>query len=173
MTPLGPIAVLTPEHDRTTFDSGVAAMDRYLRLQALQDVRRRVAAAFVATPLDSQRILGFYTLSSLAIALDGLPQEVQKRLPRYPEVPATLMGRLAVDRSCRGMRLGEHLLVDALLRALRAGQQVASHAVVVDVLEVEPDPIGFYLRYGFAPLPDRPRRLFLPLETVRRMLSPT
>lgn len=173
MMPLRPVVPLTPEHDRSSFDSGVESMDRYLRTQALQDVRRRVAAVFVATRAESPRVLGYYTLSSLSIALGELPVAISKRLPRYPEVPTTLMGRLAVHRSCRGtgMRLGEHLLMDALVRSLNVSQQVASHAVVVDVLETQPDPLGFYLRYGFQPLPESPRRLFLPLDTVRRLVE--
>ncbi len=149
------------------------ALDLYLRTQAMQDLRRRVSAVFVVTPLGQRQVLGYYTLSALSLALGRLPLEARKKLPRYPDVPATLLGRLAVDRSCRGagMRLGEHLLVDALMRSVEVSAQVASYAVVVDVLSVQPDPIGFYLRYGFRALPDQPRRLFLPMETIRRLFE--
>ncbi len=153
-------------------------MDLYLRTQALQDLRRRVSAVFVITPLGQRRVLGYYTLSALSLALGRLalgrlPLEARRKLPRYPEVPVTLLGRLAVDRSCRGagIRLGEHLLVDALRRSLEASAQVASYAVVVDVVAGQPDPIGFYLRYGFQALPDHPRRLFLPIATIRRLFE--
>ena len=151
----------------------MAALDLYLRTQALQDLRRRVSAVFVLTPLGQRRVLGYYTLSAPSLDLGRLPLEVRRKLPRYPEVPATLLGRLAVDRSCRGggMRLGEHLLVDALRRSLEVSAQVASYAVVVDVVSVQPDPIGFYLRYGFQALPDQPRRLFLPMATIRRLFE--
>ena len=154
------------------------ALDLYLRTQALQDLRRLVSAVFVITPLGQRRVLGYCTLSALSLALGRLalgrlPLEARRKLPRYPEVPVTLLGRLAVDRSCRGagIRLGEHLLVDALRRSLEASAQVASYAVVVDVVAGQPDPIGFYLRYGFQALPDHPRRLFLPIATIRRLFE--
>lgn len=164
---------LRADHDRGSFESGVEALDLYLRTQALQDLRRRVSAVFVITPLGQRRVLGYYTLSALSLALGRLPLEARTKLSRYPEVPVTLLGRLAVDRSCRGagIRLGEHLLVDALMRSLEASAQVASYAVVVDVVAGQPDPIGFYLRYGFQALPDHPRRLFLPIATIRRLFE--
>ncbi len=147
-------------------------MDRYLRDQAGQDQKRGVAVVYVLTWENSPQVIGYYTLSALSLAIGDWPEAVRKKLPRYPHVPTTLMGRLAVDSSVRGKgrRVGEHLLIDALATALEASRRVASYAVVVDVLEVEPDPLGFYLRYGFQPLPEHPRRLVLPMETILKSL---
>ncbi len=79
-------------------------------------------------------------------------------------MPATLIGRLAVDQANRGLRLGERLLIDALRRSLTASQTVASVAVIVDAKDTA--GVAFYLRYGFLPFPDQPLRLFLPMKTV-------
>ena len=95
------IEALGEKHDRTVFSCGVDALDSYLHKQIGQDTRKRVAVAFVATA-DGQAIAGYYTLSQYAIGLDVIPEEVAKRLPKYPMVSATLLGRLAVSTEFRG-----------------------------------------------------------------------
>lgn len=107
---------LTSRHDRTGFDCGIPPLTTYLQRQANQDQKRRVSACFVF--YESANVLGYYTLSASTVGLERLPLRIQKKLPRYPRVPATLMGRLAVDLSARGRRLGETLLFDAMFRAL-------------------------------------------------------
>jgi predicted N-acetyltransferase YhbS len=113
------LAPLDAAHDRTTFNSGSKPLDRYLQEQVTQDVRRRVAACFVALA-DGQRIVGYYTLASASLLLADLPASTGKKLPRYPTVPAVRMGRLAVDQTLKGQGLGGALLADALDRAARS-----------------------------------------------------
>lgn len=158
---------LRPEHDRANFDCGVEAMNRYLKEVATQEMRRRTAAVFALTHSGSPNVLGYFTLSQSSVSLCDLPASLQKKLPRYPQVPATLLGRLAVDVSCRGKRYGELLLMNALERAWITSEQVASFAMLVDVLDVKPDPLDFYLRYDFEPLPEQPRRLLLPFQRYK------
>ena len=93
------IEPLNDEHDRTGFMSGSAALDRYFQTQASQDVRRRIATCFVAVSYDSGQIAGYYTLSATSVALDTLSPQLTKKLPRYPVVPAALIGRLTVART--------------------------------------------------------------------------
>ena len=100
--PVYRILPLDPRYDRSGFDCGVEALDRYLRMQVGQDSRKRVTACFMACPSGEQTIAGYYTLAATSIALTDLPPDLIKRLPRYPAVPATLLGRLAVDRRHRG-----------------------------------------------------------------------
>jgi predicted GNAT family N-acyltransferase len=113
------------------------------------------------------QIIGYYTLSATVVRLEDFPPDVIKRLPRYPNVPATLIGRLALDRQSRGQGLGEKLLMDALARSARVSAAVASAAVVVDAKDSEAET--FYSNYGFIPLPSssNPVRLFLPIATIR------
>ena len=155
------IALLDSRHDRSTFSSGSAPLDRYLRAQVNQDVRRRIAACFVALT-DEDRIAGYYTLASASLLLTDLPPATVKKLPRYPTVPTVRMGRLAVDRSFKGMGLGAALLVNALERAARS--EIASYALMVDAKDEE--AAAFYRHHGFLALPEAPRTLFLPLATV-------
>ena len=165
------IETLQKHHDRTRFDCGSESLNQYLKQLAKQEQQRRTAAVFVLVREDDPQVLGYYTLSQSSVLLSELPASRHKKLPRYPQVPTTLLGRLAVDQSCRGMRYGELLLMNALERAWTASQQVASFAMIVDVLEVEPDPMPFYLRYDFEALPTQPRRLFLPLQVCDQLFA--
>ena len=148
-------------HDRAVFKSGSESLDRYLREQVSQDVRRRVAACFVALT-DEQRIVGYYTLASASLLLTDLPPSITKKLPRYPTVSAVRMGRLAVDLSFKGQGLGGALLADALDRAARS--EIAAYALVVDA--IDETAVTFYKHHGFVALPDSPMALFLPFATA-------
>lgn len=160
------IAPLADHHDRATFECGVEPLDRYFRTQAGQDARRRVSSCFVLTDNDVSP-LGFYTLAATSIALGDLPPPLTKRLPRYPSVPATLLGRLAVDRHHRGRRLGERLLFDAFRRALQ--NEIATYAFVVD--DKDDAAASFYTAYDFMPLTSGGRRLFLPMAEIAGLFA--
>lgn len=95
------IALDTTRHERSRFACGVEALDRYLRVQAGQDARRRVAAPYVLLEPPSPAVIGFYTLSNTAVRAADLPATLVKKLPRYPVLPATLLGRLAVEGAAR------------------------------------------------------------------------
>src|SRR5262245_20088290 len=166
------IEPLGPHHDRVDFSCGADSLDRYLREQASQDARRSAAAPFaLVSATEPNTVVGYYTLSSHSIDLGELPAHVAKKLPRYPLVPATLLGRLAVDRRYKGQGLGERLLMDALGRALTQSAQITAVAVTVDAID---DPAArFYPRFGFIPFPDRPDRLFLMMKTIAALFRTT
>jgi GNAT superfamily N-acetyltransferase len=123
-----------------------------------------LAASFVLL-LEDGSLAGYYTLSSTAVKLPELPETVARKLPRYPLVPATLLGRLAIDRRHRGKGYGRFLLADALYRALRS--EIASFAVVVEAKDE--NARQFYLRESFLPFPDQPRKLFRPMAEIEAL----
>ncbi len=127
---------------------------------------KRVAAVFVLTP-DSKIIAGFYTLSQYSVDLGAIPQDIARTLPKYPIVPATLIGRLAVSALFRGQGLGELLLMDALHRSLMLSRQVAAASVIVDAKDDQ--AVKFYRKYGFLELPNVKGRLFLPMTTIEQL----
>ena len=149
----------------------------------------KVSTVFVLTEKNNNKVRGYYTLSSLAIKFDELPVKVQKKLPRYPSIGATLLGRLGVDESYRdeltrqgrSPRLGELLLVDAQYNCLKGSLTVASAVMLIDVEEPSAaeiaagarDPLGFYLQYGFIALPMTPRTVFKRVSTIEKELSRT
>lgn len=157
------IEPLGPKHDRAAFSCGVDILDAYLHKQAGQDLKKRVAVPFVITP-DGTTVAGYYTLSQYSVQLDEVPADVAKELPKYPIVPATLLGRLAVSVAFRGQGHGATLLMDALYRTLQHSREVASAGVIVDAKNAA--ALAFYKKYGFLELPRIERRLFLPIGTV-------
>ena len=157
------------QHDRTAFNCGAEALDCYLKQQARQDADKRVAAPFVAVRPPDAHVLGYYTLSASVLTLADLPNELARKLPRYPQLPVTLLGRLAVDQSTKGQALEEHLLLDALQRSLAHADQIAAMAVVVDAKgEIA---ACFYRHYGLLSLQAQPTRFFVPLRLVAQLLA--
>ena len=165
---------LSKEHDRAGFRSAREALNKYLRELARKDAERGVGVAFVMVDDTSPKtIIGYYTLSSFSIELTSLPEVQQKKLPRYPSVPATMLGRLARDE--RNPGTGAALLMDALVRAYQNSKNVASYAIVADAKDQK--AAEFYLRHDFQiltpPTEGKMARVFIPMATVRALVEPT
>lgn len=163
------IAPLGKSHNRDGFSCGSAALDRYLQQQARQDAEKRAAAPFVLIEPPAARVLGYYTLSASLVDTGELPDTLVKKLPRYPQLPVTLLGRLAVDQSMKGRGLGEFLLMDALRRSLEAAANIAAMAILVDAKDEAAE--AFYRHFSFVPLQQRPRRLFLPMQSIAELFG--
>lgn len=163
------IHLLTKAHNRSAFACGHEALDRYLQTQAWQDMQRHLAQVFVLVAEDQKTIQGYYTLSAGSMQLAELPAELRRTLPRYPKIPVTLLGRLAVDVRFQGQKLGAFLLVDALARSARQTAEIASLAVVVDAIDEA--AVAFYRKFHFLPLPATPRTLFLEMATITKLFS--
>jgi GNAT superfamily N-acetyltransferase len=158
------VEVLGPHHDRSSFASGVEPLDRYFRSQAGQDARKNMAAPFVLV-LPDGAIGGYYTLSATGVKLTEFPADITRKLPKYPLVPATLLGRLAVDKIHQGRGYGRFLLADALFRAVRS--EIASFAIVVDAKDEAAR--RFCERESFLPFPDQPLRLFRSMADIVKL----
>lgn len=161
------IEALSGAHDRSRFDCGSPPLDRYLREQASQDIKRRVATCFVALPGNQEDIAGYYTLTATSIALGSVSAEIAKKLPRYPVVPAALLGRLAVSKAWQGKGLGSALLADALLRTAKT--ELGVFAMLVDAQDEA--ACQFYEHFGFKLLLGHDRRLMLPIATALLQLE--
>ncbi len=153
---------LSREHDRAGFRCGNPALDEYLRLRAGQDVRRGVTNVFVAVTPGSNTVLGFYSLSAHALDLVDLPEEMQRKLPRYGQVPTILMGRLAVHESVQSQRFGGFLLLDALRRSLRSDIGWVLFAVQAKHERVA----AFYRHFEFLPFGHNPLALYISRKTA-------
>lgn len=117
--------------------------------------------------MDEERnLLGYYTLSAYGVRVAELPLVIAKKLPRYPLLPTTLLGRLAVNREYQGRSLGRLLLMDALYRSWKHSSQVASIGVVAEAINEMAR--GFYLHHEFIPLLDEPRKLFIAMKTIQK-----
>lgn len=121
-------------------------------------------------PENHQTIRGYYTLCAYSVTLPDLPHNVVKKLPRYPNVPAALLGRLAVDSPCQGQGIGEHLMLDAMSKVLAHSKAMGTVMLVVDAKN---DKVAaYYQAHGFIPFPSAPLRLFMHLDTIAQALAP-
>jgi hypothetical protein len=148
----------------------------------------KISAVFVLTEKGDKQVRGYYTLSSMSIKFDDLPKPIQRKLSRYPQVGASLLGRLGVDEYYRDElvkqgekpKLGELLLVDAQRNCLKGSATVASAVMLIDVEQPSEDeiaagardPMGFYTQYGFIALPKTPRTVFKRMSTIEKELGP-
>lgn len=130
--------------DRSAFESGSNELDVYFRDRVSQDIRRNLASCYVALD-DENRIAGYYTLSATSLSLNILPAARARKLPRYSDIPAMLVGRLAVAVAQQGKGLGAALLFDAAERTMRSG--IAAYALVVDPKDAR--AAAFYAKLGF------------------------
>lgn len=164
------VEVLTAaKHRCTEFVCEEPELVSFFRDHALLEMEARVSVCFVLVPLaDPGRVAGFYTLSAATLQLTKLPTELKAKLPGYPNLPATLLGRLARDREFKGAGMGELLLVSALQHALRNTSRVGSMAVVTDPKNAQVE--DFYRKYGFQNLGGG-RRMFMTMRAIADLLG--
>jgi len=161
------LSLLDKSHNRAEFDCGKKSLDNYIQQQVSQDVKKKLAVCFVISD-ESNIVKGYYTLSNSSISQNDIPEKFSKRLPSsYNNIPVTLLGRLAVDKSIFGKGIGEYLLMDALKESYRVSKKaIGSFAVVVDPIDNE--AISFYEKYDFIMLPGS-GKMFLSMNTISKL----
>lgn len=158
------ITSLNKTHDRTDFDCGEEQLNIYLKSYANQHAKHHITKTFIAVNTkNTEKVLGFYTLSAGQLSIKDLPIRWQKKLPRYP-IPIARIGRLAVGIKNQGQGLGEFLLMDALYRCAALTKEIGIIGIVVDAKHQKAK--RFYERYGFNELTDQPMTLILPIKNV-------
>lgn len=161
------IELLGIKHNRGDFDCGKELLNKYLKTQAGQDVKRKLCACFVLLEKETKIIKGYYTLSNNSIPLSSFSEKIQKKLPKsYTSIPTTLLGRLAIDIKYQGKGIGKILLIDALKRASETSLEIGSFAVVVDPIDEEAE--RFYKKYDFIKLPDS-GKMFISIKTLSEL----
>ncbi|HVE85304.1 MAG TPA: GNAT family N-acetyltransferase [Myxococcales bacterium] len=170
------IRALRPSDDRSAFQSGDEALDRFFRRYASQNqFRHYIGVTYVA--VEGDRILGFATVAPRHVSTEELPERLRKKLPRYP-MPALGLARLAVDRSARSKGIGGELLRFVLKLASKMADEVGCGAVIVDA---KPGAVDFYSKYGFAPLQPlegqsdvrpQPTAMYLVMQDIKAAAEP-
>lgn len=163
------VEILDPAvHRREEFSCESQELTGFLHTRARREAKSRTSAFFVLVPVaDPGQIAGYYTLSATSIELEKLPVELTRKLPRYPRLPATLLGRLARALAFKGQGIGDLLMVDALKRSYESSSIVGSVAVVVD--PKDGPAAKFYGTFGFQPLDEQ--KMFLPMKAVPEWLG--
>jgi predicted GNAT family N-acyltransferase len=156
------------KHRREEFDCGVAALNDFLQLRARKEMEAGTSACFVIVPEDNPGVVaGYYTLSAATVQRTAMPESVTKKLSRYHEFPATLLGRLARDLRFKGQQIGERLMASVLHRAVRASEEVASWAIVTDPKDEKARE--FYASFGFQTLTEY--RQFITMKSAAQWIN--
>lgn len=166
---IDPIRLRQPEplqarHNLAQFECGKPPLDQWLRSHAMAN-EGKSSRTFVLCD-DGNIVLAYYTLATGSVARTEMPRRIRHDLPN--PVPVMVLGRLAIDRRCQGLKLGAALLREAMLRTLRVSEQAGVRALVVHAIDDE--AIAFYTRYGFQVFPPETRTLLLPVETMAAAL---
>jgi GNAT superfamily N-acetyltransferase len=158
-------APLAPHHELEGFESGVAALDDWLKRRARRNEAEGASRTFVVCA--GRRVVGYYSLAAGSILHVEATDKVRRNMP--DPVPALLLGRLAVDRTWHGKGLGGDLLQDAVLRAVGAAETVGVRALLVHAMSEQAK--AFYERHGFRPSPIEPFTLMIAIQEAKTMLS--
>jgi len=158
------VEILDPAvHRRDEFSCESSELTEFIRTRARKEAKSRASACFVLVSVaDPGQIAGYYTLSATTVEFEKLPAELTKKLPRYPRLPATLLGRLARALAFKGQGIGDLLMVDALKRSYENSSVIGSVAVVVDPKDAP--AAKFYGTFGFQPLDGQ--KMFLPMKAI-------
>lgn len=156
---------LGSHHDRAAFDCSEPSLNTFLQRYARQNATRNFGVTHVAvSDAGDSHILGYYTL--LARSVEQAPWPQGNKVP--PDgVGVVLLGRLAVDVSAQGQRLGTTMLLRALKQTEVAAQTIGIYALVVDALGERVR--AWYEGFGFEPFLDDPDHLFLTVGAIREL----
>ena len=155
------------KHDRASFCRDNERIDAYFRQTVSQEIKRNYAACYVLVEKATVRIAGFYTLSSRTIALTELTQEIARKLPRYPSIPAVLIGWMGRDNGFRGQHIGTMLLYDAIARVVTS--PVGAYALCADA--IDDGAADFYRAHQFQAFLSPPHRFYLPMKTAVELVT--
>jgi predicted GNAT family N-acyltransferase len=163
------VAFDSKKHRRDDFNCEVENLDNYIKKIASQDLKRKAATVFVSIDSSTLNVTAYYTLSSFSLELTEIEPILAKKLPRYPLLPATMLGRLAVDRRYKGKGLGQLMLFDAMKKSYQASQQIASLALLVEAINEQ--AVSFYQKFGFISFQSSRDRLYLPMKTIEKIIT--
>ncbi len=162
-------------HDRAAFSCGVTQVDNFFRRTANKLTKAGHVRTFVMTAADGG-LIGFYAVNAHAIDYTDLPERFARDRPSHGSIPAAYISMIGVDGRYQGQGYGGDLLIDGLMRLLRASDALGIAVVMLDVLDCgDPEKVAkrlaLYTDYGFRPLPSHPLRLFMPMATVRQLVE--
>lgn len=162
-------------HDRRSFDCGEEELNSFIYTKAAKHMqagisRTMVLPTTIELPNQKLPICAFYSIAPSSISRESLPQNLAKKLPKYP-VPVFLLAQLAVHHEYHSKGLGKISLISALRYFCEINSHMRAFAIVVDCLT--PSAETFYAKYGFEPLSVHNGRLrmFMPMKTLEHLFG--
>lgn len=158
-------APLAEHHDLGSFNSGVPALDDWLRRRARANQAGGASRTFVVC--DESHVIAYYALASGAIRQPEAPGRFRRNMP--DPIPVAVLGRLAIDLRYQGRGIGRALVRDAGLRLLNAADILGIRGVLVHAISDEAR--AFYEAVGFLPSPSDPMMLMIGLHDLNRAVQ--
>jgi GNAT superfamily N-acetyltransferase len=164
-----PITLTAPEpinetHEIELFDSGVAALDNWLKRRARGNQASGASRTYMVC--EQRRVVAYYALAAGGVYIESAPGRVRRNMP--DPVPVSMLGRLAIERTYQKRGLGRALMQDASKRVLQAADIIGIRGIVVHA--ISEDAKAFYLAVGFEVSPLQPMTLMATLADLKTLL---
>jgi GNAT superfamily N-acetyltransferase len=166
---------ITKRHNRKGFDCGTADLNDFLAKYARQAHESGASKTYVAVDkADGTTILGFYTLSPVAIDFSLAPERALPAGGGKHPIGGFSLGRLAVSKTLQGQGLGGELLISAARRCIRVSAEVGGTLLLIDAKDEQ--AAAWYKSYGALEIPKAPLSLVLPyavfIEVMKQAGAP-
>ncbi len=158
--------ILNKNHLRDQFDCGEESLTRYLKLFAMQNMRKMLNTCYVHAKEDLQ-VKAYYTLSNYSLIKNEIKPDTFPFKMVFDHIPTTLLGKLAVDKTMQNQGLGRWMLLDALSQSYKIAMFTASTAVVVEALNEK--AAEFYQRFGFKLLHDN--KYYITMKSIEKLFN--
>jgi GNAT superfamily N-acetyltransferase len=155
---------LGEHHQLAAFDSGVPALDDWLKRRAVPNQVSGASRSFVMR--DGDVVIGYYALAAGSVNTMAAPGRFRRNMPE--PIPLAVLGRLAVGRSHHGQGIGRALFRDSALRVMQAAEAIGIRGMLVHAISEEAK--AFYLALGLSESPLEPMTLMVTLQDLRASL---
>ena len=158
-------APLAEYHDLSSFHSAEPVLNDWLRQRAMRNMKSAATKTYVICPPESALVVGYYAICMGQILATDVTGSMRRNMPG--QIPAVLLGRLAIDQEWQGKGLGGLLLRDAVRRVRVAAEEVPARLIIVHAISPAAD--AFYQHYGFTRLPVETPTLALDLVKLAKL----
>jgi predicted N-acetyltransferase YhbS len=141
--------LLTSEHMLEAFDCGEVTLNDWLVHRAPGNQATGTSRTWVVTPESNKTVVGYYASSTASVLRAAAPRRITRNQPA--DLPAILLGRMAVDIRHQGKGLGQALLKHFMVKAIEVSEKVGVRLVLVHAKNDRAS--AFYRSYGFIESP--------------------
>jgi GNAT superfamily N-acetyltransferase len=163
LTYSGPI-LLTSGHRLEGFDCGEPALNDWLARRALGNQAAGTSRTWVVIDEPAGMVVAYYASSTASVIRATAPRRIARDQPA--DLPAILLGRMAVDHHHQGKGLGGAMLKHFMTKAIEVSEIVGVRLVLVHAKDEQAK--DFYRRHGFIESPLDPLTLMMLLPPTRR-----
>ncbi len=107
------------------------------------------------------------SLAACEVVSENLPLEWSRKY--HSKAPGAKLARLAVDRKYQGKGYGQLLMVEAMKKTLLVAENIGIIGFFVDAKHHAART--YYEQFGFISFREEPLEMFLPLATLRQVLT--